>query len=149
MQLGWGGGPYVIGAEVPTGALREKTASIGTSLNVFWAWLTNFVLPYMLAAMTFKVGYIFGGISILACLYTFLYLPETRGKSLEEMDWLFSQPYSPFRARKDLPPARQSASASGSYEMKQAEEGREEGFSHTILPPKGRETEETELAVEK
>ena len=34
--------------------------------------------PYMLAALAFKVGYIFGGISVLAVIFYFIFLPETK-----------------------------------------------------------------------
>lgn len=35
-------------------------------------------MPYMLAALSFKVGYIFGGIAVSAVVWTFFFLPETK-----------------------------------------------------------------------
>jgi hypothetical protein len=76
--LGGAATPYLVAAEVPNNAVREKTASLGAALNVVWAFITNFVLPYMLAALSFKVGYIFGGIALSAVVWTFFFLPETK-----------------------------------------------------------------------
>ena len=97
MQLGGASVAYLLGAELPNSAVREKTAALGTSLNVVWAFVTNFVIPYMLAALTFKVGWIFGAISLCAVAYTFFYLPETKGRALEEIDAIFERPYNPFK----------------------------------------------------
>lgn len=70
--------PYLIGAEVPNASVREKTDSIGTAWNVLWAFATNFGLPYILADLSFKTGYIFAAISFLAVAYFFFFLPETK-----------------------------------------------------------------------
>lgn len=96
-QLGGAAVPYLLGAELPNHAVREKTSAIGTSINVVWAFVTNFVVPYMLAALAFRVGFIFGGIAVLALVFTFFLLPETKGLVLEEIDDLFARPFNPFR----------------------------------------------------
>ncbi|RSH92483.1 hypothetical protein EHS25_008899 [Saitozyma podzolica] len=96
-SLGGAATPYLLAAEVPNNAVREKTASLGAALNVVWAFITNFVLPYMLAALSFKVGYIFGGIALSAVVWTFFFLPETKGRALEEIDAVFEKPFNPFR----------------------------------------------------
>lgn len=70
--------PYVIGGEIPNSALREKTQSLGTAWNVVWALVTNYVIPYMIENLHFKLGWVFGSISLIAFIYTFFYLPETK-----------------------------------------------------------------------
>ncbi|CRG92481.1 High-affinity glucose transporter HXT2 [Talaromyces islandicus] len=89
--------PYLLGAEIPTFAVREKTQALGASWNVVWAFVTNFVIPYMIDTIHFKVGWVFGSISLLALLFTIFFLPETKGRTLEEIDAIFSVPYNPFR----------------------------------------------------
>ncbi|ETI27799.1 hypothetical protein G647_00248 [Cladophialophora carrionii CBS 160.54] len=40
--------PYLLGSEIPNAARREKTQGVGTAWNVVWAFVTNFVIPYMI-----------------------------------------------------------------------------------------------------
>ncbi|KAL2795192.1 general substrate transporter [Aspergillus keveii] len=89
--------PYLIGAEVPNAAVREKTQSLGAAWNVVWAFVTNFVIPYMMEDIHFGVGWVFGSVSVVALLWTFFFLPETKGQTLEELDAVFAVPYNPFR----------------------------------------------------
>ncbi|OOQ81718.1 putative sugar transporter [Penicillium brasilianum] len=97
-NMGGGPIPYLIGAEVPNAAVREKTQAIGTSWNVMWAFVTNFALPYMINGIHFKVGWVFGSIAFVGLLFTFFFLPETKGRSLEEIDAIYSVPFNPFRS---------------------------------------------------
>ncbi|CAI7665034.1 unnamed protein product [Penicillium manginii] len=89
--------PYLLGAEIPNGAVREKTQSIGTAWNVIWAFLTNFIIPYMMEHIHFGIGWVFGSVSLVALLYTFFFLPETKGRTLEELEVVFAHAYNPFR----------------------------------------------------
>lgn len=60
----------------------------------------------MLRAMNYNVGWIFGGISVTAIVFTFFFLPETKGLVLEDIDEVFSRPFNPFRADTPKPKAR-------------------------------------------
>ena len=77
-QMGGASIPYLLGTEIPNSAVREKTQAMGTAWNVVWAFVTNFVIPYMINNIHFKVGWVFGSISILALVFTFFFLPETK-----------------------------------------------------------------------
>ncbi|CAK7204035.1 hypothetical protein SEUCBS139899_006786 [Sporothrix eucalyptigena] len=101
-NLGSASIPYLLGAEIPNAALREKTQAIGASWNVVWAFVTNFIIPYMINSIHFKVGWVFGGISALALVFTFFFLPETKALALEEIDALFSVSFNPF-IKTDIP----------------------------------------------
>lgn len=87
---------------MPSHAVREKTVTIGTTINVVWAFATNFSIPYMLAAINWKVGWVFGAISISAIVFTFLFLPETAGCKLEDIDDVFSRRFNPFRRQRSV-----------------------------------------------
>ncbi|OCT53283.1 sugar transporter [Cladophialophora carrionii] len=89
--------PYLLGSEIPNAALREKTQGVGTAWNVVWAFVTNFVIPYMINNIHFGVGWVFGGIALLAFCFTFFFLPETKGRALEEIDAIFAVANNPFR----------------------------------------------------
>ncbi|KAK5163897.1 uncharacterized protein LTR77_010291 [Saxophila tyrrhenica] len=90
--------PYLLGSEIPNSAVREKTQAIGTSWNVVWAFVTNYSIPFMIDNIHFKVGWVFGSISIVAFAFTFMFLPETKGRALEEIDAIFKVKFNPFRS---------------------------------------------------
>ncbi|CAG7916585.1 unnamed protein product [Penicillium olsonii] len=77
--------PYLLGAEIPNSAVREKTQSIGTAWNVIWAFVTNFIIPYLMERIHFGVGWVFGSVSLVALLYTFFFLPETKAEHLRSL----------------------------------------------------------------
>lgn len=62
-----------------------------------WAFVVNFCIPYMLGPLSFRVGWIFGSTALLGAVYYFCFLPETKGKALEEIDAIFEVPFNPFR----------------------------------------------------
>lgn len=54
----------------------------------------------MLAALSFKVGWIFGSTAFLGALYYFAFLPETKDRALEEIDVIFEKLFNPFRQQR-------------------------------------------------
>lgn len=84
---------YTILCEVSTSRLRVKTIAIGIAsqygLNMMW----SFVLPYMFnpneANLGAKVAFIFGGLAILSLVFLWFCLPETAGRTYEELDEMF------------------------------------------------------------
>ncbi|KAI9155738.1 Alpha-glucosides permease MPH3 [Paramyrothecium foliicola] len=84
---------FTVLAEVSTSRLRAKTVGIGLAvvngLNCFW----SFVLPYLFnpdkANLGAKVAFIFGGLSVLCLIYLWFELPETAGRTYEELDEMF------------------------------------------------------------
>lgn len=95
----WGATPYVVASEIGTGRLREKTMAFSSTVNVVAAFTVSFTLPYLLnapyAALGAGVGWIYGSFAVLASLYTFFFVPETKGRGLEELDYCFAQGVSP------------------------------------------------------
>ncbi|KAK7054677.1 hypothetical protein VNI00_003140 [Paramarasmius palmivorus] len=94
-SVSWAPLSYVVAAEVGTGALREKTMAFSSMLNVVCAFAVSFTLPYLLnppyANLQARVGYIYGSIAAVAMLYALFFVPETKGRSLEELDELFER----------------------------------------------------------
>jgi hypothetical protein len=37
-----------------------------------------------------KVGFIFGAVALLSLVFTYFCVPECKGKTLEQVDWLFN-----------------------------------------------------------
>ena len=91
-QFGWGPVPWIYVAEIPTVRLR----SINVATSACTQWLFNFIVarttPNMLATLG-PDGYgtylIFGSFSVLMFVFTWFFVPETKGLFLEEMDDLF------------------------------------------------------------
>ena len=85
--------PQATLGEMSSNRLRSKTVSIATTVN----WLiTTFIvcgMPYLLsddyANLGTKVGFIFGGITVLGTIWMCFYLPETKDRTLEQIDEMF------------------------------------------------------------
>ncbi|KAK5171471.1 uncharacterized protein LTR77_004616 [Saxophila tyrrhenica] len=82
---------YVIGAEIGSYALREKTQAFALSISIIAAFVTAFSIPYVIAEIDANIGWVFGGFATMATIYTYFCVPETKGRSLEEVDELFER----------------------------------------------------------
>jgi hypothetical protein len=86
---------YTILCETSTSRLRVKTIAIGlaiqNALNTMW----SFVLPYLFNPdqlnLGGKLGFIFGGLSIICLVYLWFFQPETAGRTYEELDEMFAE----------------------------------------------------------
>ncbi|KAF4759762.1 hypothetical protein HAV15_005452 [Penicillium sp. str.  len=85
----WGPVAWIVTSEVFPLSMRAKGVSIGGSSN----WLNNFAVgtatsPF-LQKSNFGAFIFFGCITTVAVFYVFFLVPETKGRTLEEMDELF------------------------------------------------------------
>jgi SP family sugar:H+ symporter-like MFS transporter len=84
--LAWAPLPYIILGEVSSRTVVEKTNSLAVSLPVVTALLVSFTVPYLIgvehANLGGKVGFIYGSISIVVAILTFIVIPETKGPKL-------------------------------------------------------------------
>ncbi|KAJ6103869.1 hypothetical protein N7486_004091 [Penicillium sp. IBT 16267x] len=82
--IGW-----VLPSEIFNLSIRAKAMSITTSAT----WMCNFIIglvtPDMLASITYGTYIFFAVFCLLALGFTFFCIPETRGKTLEDMDLIF------------------------------------------------------------
>jgi SP family general alpha glucoside:H+ symporter-like MFS transporter len=84
---------YTILCEVSTSRLRIKTIAIGlalqNALNAMW----SFTLPYLFNPdklnLGGKLGFVFGGLSLVCLVYLWFCLPETRDRMYEKLDEMF------------------------------------------------------------
>ncbi|KAJ9657269.1 hypothetical protein H2198_004392 [Neophaeococcomyces mojaviensis] len=100
--LGWAIGlytlPYLFGAELWPNRIR----SFGGALSQGFHWLFYFAItkatPSILQSMNQWGAFLFFvAWCIVALLYTFFFVPETSGMSLEQMDLIFDQPFYKMR----------------------------------------------------
>ena len=85
----WGPCAWIVVAEVFPLGLRAKGVSIGASSN----WLNNFAVgmstPSFITAAPYGVYIFLGIMCALGALYVAFLVPETKGRTLDEMDELF------------------------------------------------------------
>ncbi|KAM3511497.1 hypothetical protein MY11210_004855 [Beauveria gryllotalpidicola] len=92
-SITWGSLPITVLTEIPSNGLRSKTLSMSTTVN----WLSTMLIacgsPYLVspqyANIGVKLGFIFGGCTVLGWLWVFLVVPETKDRTLEEIDEMF------------------------------------------------------------
>lgn len=89
----WGAVSQVLLGELPSSKLRSKTVALATSAG----WIIDILIicgmPYLIspayANLGGKVGFIFGGCQILVLLWAIFFIPETKDRTLEEIDEMF------------------------------------------------------------
>ncbi|OKL63028.1 hypothetical protein UA08_01939 [Talaromyces atroroseus] len=82
--IGW-----VLPSEIFNLSIRSKALSITTSAT----WMCNFIIglvtPDMLSSISWGTYVFFAAFCLIAFAFTYFVIPETRGKSLEDMDLIF------------------------------------------------------------
>ncbi|KAF5593532.1 RGT2-Sensor of high external glucose concentration [Fusarium pseudocircinatum] len=93
--MGWAPLVYVVTTELSALRLRDLTSRVGFTTNVIMNFTVNFSIPYLIydkyAGLNSKVGFIFGGIMATALMFVYFCVPECKGKTLEQVDFLFNQ----------------------------------------------------------
>ncbi|KAK4697719.1 hypothetical protein P7C71_g419, partial [Lecanoromycetidae sp. Uapishka_2] len=87
---------WVLPAEVYPTYLRSYGMETSDVTLFFCSWLVTYFFSDMEAAMS-RIGLtlgFYGGIAVVGWFYQLLFMPETKNKTLEEIDILFSQPTS-------------------------------------------------------
>lgn len=89
----WGPVPLAVVAEVPSNGLRSKTISMATTLDWLAAMFIACGSPYLVnpqyANIGVKLGFIFGGCLVVSVITLYFVLPETKDRTLEEIDEMF------------------------------------------------------------
>ncbi|GAB7354614.1 hypothetical protein MBLNU459_g5052t1 [Dothideomycetes sp. NU459] len=84
---------WLSGGEIPSQRLRSYTFGLAASIGFFGAWLATFTAPYFInpAALNWgpKYGYIWFPSCLIAAVFIYLYLPEIKDRSLEEITEMF------------------------------------------------------------
>lgn len=82
--IGW-----VLPSEIYNIGTRSKAISLTTSAT----WMCNFIIGLVTPDMLETIGYgtylFFAGFAAIAFVFTWVVIPETKGRSLEEMDGVF------------------------------------------------------------
>ncbi|KAI1370304.1 MFS transporter [Hypoxylon crocopeplum] len=84
---------WLLGGEYPNNHLRAHTYGLSTALNFLGNWLGVFTAPYFINPASLgwsaKYGYIWFGANVIVFIFTWFCIPETRDRTLEEINELF------------------------------------------------------------
>ncbi|KAI6126934.1 general substrate transporter [Pisolithus sp. B1] len=105
----WAPGVWIlIGETFPT-RTRAKQASLSTAANWMWNFLIAFFTPFIGNAISFKYGYVFAGCNLLGAVVAYLFLYESSGLTLEEVNMMYTDPNcKPWTSRQWAPPGYSS-----------------------------------------
>ncbi|KAH8660054.1 general substrate transporter [Xylariales sp. PMI_506] len=85
----WNGIPWLFTSEV----LPNRVRTLGMAFCICIQWLTQFVvvysLPHMVIGITYGTFLFFGCCTVLALLFAWFFVPETKGVQLEDMGLIF------------------------------------------------------------
>lgn len=85
--------PFTYSAEVFPLSHREVGMAWAVSTCLFWAAVLNITWPRMLQALTPQGAFgFYAALNVLASIMIFLWLPETKQRTLEELDYIFAVP---------------------------------------------------------
>ncbi|KAM7214137.1 hypothetical protein V8F06_010452 [Rhypophila decipiens] len=94
---GIGQGPvmWALQTEIPSQRLRAQTVGTGAGLNFVVGWAISFFTPYFINPDKLDWGpkycYIWGAGNMILAIWAFFFCPETKGRSLEQLDELFEK----------------------------------------------------------
>src|SRR4051812_23709681 len=86
---------WLAGGEIPSQRLRSYTFGLASAVGFLAAWLITFTAPYFInpAALNWgpRYGFIWFPSCVVAALWVFFFLPEAKGRTLEEIDEMFAK----------------------------------------------------------
>ncbi|BEI86280.1 hypothetical protein CcaverHIS002_0605670 [Cutaneotrichosporon cavernicola] len=94
---GWSVGPlaFVIASEVGSAQLRAKTIAVARGMQYLITIANTVVAPYVLnsdqANLKGKAAFIPAGFTVVLIVWSYFRLPETKGRSFDELDVLFAK----------------------------------------------------------
>ncbi|KAJ1332977.1 MFS transporter SP family sugar:H+ symporter [Microdochium nivale] len=93
-NISWAPLSYILLSESSPTRLVEKTNLVATSVHVAMGFAVSITAPYLLyeeyANLGGKMGYIYGSFALVLAVLAFFFVPEMKGRSLEEIDVLFA-----------------------------------------------------------
>ncbi|KAI1480460.1 putative maltose permease [Daldinia eschscholtzii] len=86
---------FVILGECSATRVRSKTIAVATAVQAVVGIAMTVAIPYMInpaeANMQGKLGYFFGGLGVFCLIWSYFRIPETKGRTYEELDILFDR----------------------------------------------------------
>jgi hypothetical protein len=97
--VGLGAMAFAILGETSSTSLRAPTIALATATQAVMGIAFNFAIPYMVnpdeANLKGKVGFIFGGLALIATTWSWFFVPELKGRTFDEIDRMFQAKVPP------------------------------------------------------
>jgi len=89
-SIGWGPLPWLLMSELLPPRARGVAGGIVACLNWSFVFLTTNLFHHLISTLYVQgTFWLFGGFALLSFLFTLFYVPETKGKTLEEIQEIF------------------------------------------------------------
>lgn len=86
---------FVIISETSATRVRSKTIAVATAVQAVVAIAMTVAIPYLFnpdqANVRGKIGFFFGGLAAVSLLWSYIRVPETSGRTYEELDLMFAR----------------------------------------------------------
>lgn len=86
---------FVLICETSATRVRSKTIALATAVQAAVAVAMTVAIPYLInpdqANGRGKIGFFFGGLSLLSLVWAWFRVPETKGRTYEELDVMFAR----------------------------------------------------------
>ncbi|KAJ5456105.1 uncharacterized protein N7458_003688 [Penicillium daleae] len=101
----WGPMVWTIVAELYPSQFRAKGMALATASNWFWNFLIGFFTPFITDKIDFAYGYVFAGCLAFATFSIYLFVIEGKGRTLEEIDYMYVMKVAPWHSEQyQIPP---------------------------------------------
>ncbi|KAH8110120.1 general substrate transporter [Phellopilus nigrolimitatus] len=101
----WAPGIWIIIGETFPTRTRAKQGALSTASNWLWNFLLAFFTPFIVPAIHFRYGFVFAGCNLLGAIVVYLFLYESSGMSLENVDLMYRDASAfPWTSRQWAPP---------------------------------------------
>ncbi|KAJ6018307.1 hypothetical protein N7451_001686 [Penicillium sp. IBT 35674x] len=102
----WGPMIWAIVAELFPSKYRAKGMALATASNWAWNFLISFFTVFITNAIDFAYGYVFAGCLFVATFVVYFFVIEGKGRTLEELDYMYVQKVKPWKSSGFVIPAR-------------------------------------------
>ncbi|KAF8240859.1 sugar transporter [Tricholoma matsutake] len=123
-SLFWGPTPWVyLGESFPL-RVRPKSIALGSATNWIWNFLLSFFAPRIAQRIGPLILLIFFGMLLFGWVYVYLFIPETKGLSLEEVDEMYRSGVKPWNSANWKPHLMDELHKETGEEAKESDEKR-------------------------
>lgn len=102
----WGPMIWAIVAELFPSKYRAKGMALATASNWAWNFLISFFTVFITNAIDFAYGYVFAGCLFVAVFVVYFFVIEGKGRTLEELDYMYVQKVKPWKSSGFVIPTR-------------------------------------------
>ncbi|KAI9067199.1 general substrate transporter [Trametes sanguinea] len=128
----WGPTPWVyLGESFPL-RVRPKAIALGSASNWIWNFLLSFFAPRIANDIGPLILLIFFGMLVFGFVYVWLFIPETRGLSLEEVDEMYRSGVKPWNSSSWRPAEKHIHDHDGKSAVTEVREVREKSDGDSV-----------------